>query len=162
MCRSDRSPFDTLEATFRLLTVCPQPLALDGPDIGLAADSIGLGDLRAILFHPATSITVQRAVLQQLVERARRHRGAWLIGLAGMLLPGLRQPSCPLTQTRPRTTIGLDGVALAGLLGQLDAPDMPCDVLAESLLWTVLRPPPRSPQHGHPRSHMAAVPGRLP
>jgi hypothetical protein len=44
--------------------------------------------VRAIVFHPATGASVQRAVLVELVRQARRHRGAWVVGLAGVLLPG--------------------------------------------------------------------------
>src|SRR6266545_2148409 len=92
MCRSDRSPFDTLEATFRLLAAGPQPLALHGRTIGLAVESIRLWDLRAILFHPATGVAVQRAALVALVGRARRRRGAWVVGLADVLLGQPRTP----------------------------------------------------------------------
>ena len=46
MCRSDRSPFDTLETTFRLLVAGPQPLSLEGRSIGLTAQSIRLWELR--------------------------------------------------------------------------------------------------------------------
>ncbi len=37
MCCSSPSPLDTLETTFRLLAGGPQPLALDGPAVGLRA-----------------------------------------------------------------------------------------------------------------------------
>src|SRR6266511_873390 len=113
MCRSDRSPFDTLETTFRLLAAGPQPLALDGRTIGLAVQSIRLWELRAILFHPATGVAVQRAVL----------------------------------------------VVLAGLLERLDAPGVPSEAIAESLLWTAVRPPFGSAPPAGARPRLAAVPG---
>lgn len=87
MFRSNRSPLNTLETTFRLLATGPQPLALEGHAVGLQRTSIGLWELRPILFHPATDIGVQRAVLVELVGRARRRGGAWMIGLVGVLLP---------------------------------------------------------------------------
>src|SRR6266508_5089960 len=121
MCCSDRSPFDTLEATFRLLAAGPQPLALRGRTIGLAVESIRLWDLRAILFHPATGVAVQRAALVALVGRALRRRGAWVVGLAGVLLPGLRQQVASLPVGCWGSTACLGGMVLADLLDHLDA-----------------------------------------
>ncbi len=68
MFRSDRSPLDTLETAFRLLATGPQPLALEGHAVGLQWASIGLWELRPILFHPATGIGVQRASLLSLSD----------------------------------------------------------------------------------------------
>lgn len=86
------SPFDTLEACFRLLTTGPAPLALDGRQLGNGAPArrIPLGELRTLLQHPAATDDLQRAVLVELVRLATQHRGRWTIGLAGVLLPGLR------------------------------------------------------------------------
>jgi hypothetical protein len=81
MCRPTLSPLETVETTFRLLATGPQPLALNGHTIGLRRDSIGLWELRGLLFHPATDAGVQRAALVELVGRARQHRGAWMIGV---------------------------------------------------------------------------------
>jgi hypothetical protein len=86
------SPFDTLEACFRLLTTGPEPLALDGRNVGydVSARRIPLGELRILLQHPAVTDDLQRAVLHELVRLATQHHGSWTIGLAGVLLPGLR------------------------------------------------------------------------
>ena len=100
MVHSTRSPLDTLETTFRLLATGPQALALEGHAVGLRQASIGLWELRPILFHPATGIGVQRAVLVELVGRARRQRGAWMIGLVGVLLPGLRRQVASVPESR--------------------------------------------------------------
>jgi hypothetical protein len=81
MCCSGPSPLDTLDTTFGLLASGPPPLALEGRTIGLRGESIGLLDLRAMMFHPATTVRVQRAVLKELVGRARRYRGQWVSGL---------------------------------------------------------------------------------
>ena len=82
---SHLSPLETVE-TPSLPGDRLQPLALNGHAIGLRRDSIGLWDLRGLLFHPATD--GQRAALVELVGRGQ-HRGAWMIGLVGVLLPGL-------------------------------------------------------------------------
>ena len=159
MCRSDRSPFDTLEATFRLLAAGPQPLALHGRAIGLAVESIRLWDLRAILFHPATGVAVQRAALVTLVGRARRRRGAWVVGLAGVLLPGLRQQVACLPVGCSDSTACAGAMVLTDLLDHLDAADATNQSIAEALLWTVVRPAlgPIPPAGAQPR--LAAVPG---
>jgi hypothetical protein len=153
MCCSSPSPLDTLETTFRLLAGGPQPLALDGPSVGLRARPITLLDLQAMVFHPATSVPVQRAVLVELVRRARRHRGAWVVGLAGVLLPGLSQAAAERTPDCSGGTANLDATMLAGLLEQLDTSWVPSEEVAERLLWTMVRSPadPASPIHARPR-----------
>ena len=159
MCRSDRSPFGPLETTFRLLVAGPQPLALEGRSIGLAVRSIRLWELRAILFHPATGVAVQRAALVALVGRARRRRGAWVVGLAGVLLPGLRQQVACLPVGCSGCTTCAGAMVLADLLDYLDAADATNEGIAEALLWTVVRPAvgPVPPARVRPR--LAAVPG---
>src|SRR5215216_737205 len=152
MCRPTLSPLDTVEITFRLLATGPQPLALHGHTIGLRRDSIGLWDLRGLLFHPATDVGVQRAALVELVGRARRHRGAWMIGLVGVLLPGLREHGACRADGRS------GGTVLVSLLEGLDDPDMSKEAAAESLLQTVVRPPAARARPAR-RRRLAAVPG---
>jgi hypothetical protein len=158
MCCSNRSPFGPLETTFRLLVAGPQPLSLNGRSIGLTVQSIRLWELRAILFHPATGVAMQRAALVALVGRARRHRGAWVVGLAGVLLRGLRQVAC-LPVGCWGTTACLGGMVLGDLLDHLDAADATNEGIAEALLRTVVRPAlgPVPPARVRPR--LAAVPG---
>jgi hypothetical protein len=158
VCRHTISPLDTVESTFRLLATGPQPLALNGRTIGLRRDSIGLWDLRGLLFHPATDVGVQRAALVELVGQARQHRGAWMIGFVGVLLPGLRQQGdCP-ADGRSVGTASSGGMVLVSLLERLDAPDMSKAAAAESLLQTVVRPP-AAPGRPARRRRLAAVPG---
>ena len=141
MCCSGPSPFDTLDTTFRLLVGGPPPLALEGRTIGLQGKCIGLLDVRAMLFHPATSVPVQHAVLTELVRRARRHRGQWIVGLAGVLLPGLRGSPAGPTEDCSGGAADFSATMLTSLLQQLDAPGMPNQKVAEGLLWTVVRSP---------------------
>jgi hypothetical protein len=158
MCRPTLSPLETVETTFRLLATGPQPLALSGHTIGLRRDAIGLWDLRGLLFHPATDVGVQRAALVELVGQARRHRGAWMIGLVGILLPGLhQQDACP-ADGRSGGTANSGGMVLLSLLERLDDPDVSKEAAAESLLQTVVRPP-AAPARPARRRRLAAVPG---
>ncbi|HEY5985950.1 MAG TPA: hypothetical protein VIV12_06125, partial [Streptosporangiaceae bacterium] len=141
MCCSSPSPLDTLETTFRLLAGGPQPLALEGRTVGLRAESVALLDLRAMVFHPATSVSVQRAVLVELVRRARQHRGGWVVGLVGVLLPGLPRAAAGRTPDCSGGAADLDATMLADLLEQLDTRGVPSEEVAERLLWTMVRSP---------------------
>ena len=87
------SSFDTLETCFRLLTSGPAPLTLDGRHVGhgLPARPIPLGELRVLLQHPAATSDLQRAALGELIHLATQQRDGWMVGLAGVLLPGLCQ-----------------------------------------------------------------------
>jgi hypothetical protein len=159
MCRSNPSSLDMLETTFRLLATGPRPPALDGRAVGLQAGRIGFGDLRALLFRPGVSVAVQRAVLVQLVRRARRHRGAWLVGLVGVLLPGLpRLPACH-TLDCSADAADLDATMLAGLLEQLDAPGASSEEVAERLLRTVVQSPAAPASSTRTRRRLVVGPG---
>jgi hypothetical protein len=158
MCRPTLSPLETTETTFRLLATGPQPLALNGHTIGLRRNSIGLWDLRGLLFHPATDVGVQRAALVELVGQARRHRGAWLVGLVGVLLPGLRKQFVSPADGRSGSMPNSGGMVLVSLLERLDDPDMSTEAAAESLLRMLIRPP-AAPARPVRRRRLIAVPG---
>jgi hypothetical protein len=152
MSRCTCSPLDSLETTFRLLSTGPQPLALEGHAIGLPRASIGLWELRPLLFHPATGVAIQRAVLVELVRRARRRRGAWMIGLVGVLLPGLGHRVASVAEARSQRAATSGAMELVSLLERLDDPEVSSERAAESLLWAVVRPPgePASPTRRRP------------
>jgi hypothetical protein len=115
------SPLDTLETAFRLLTSGPAPLALDGAQLGhdLPARPIPLDELRSILLHPATGFAARDAALADLVGPPPRRRGAWTVGLAGVLLPGLRRAAGQLAREFPGDTADIDAEVLTGFLETL-------------------------------------------
>ena len=131
------SPFDTLEVCFRLLTDGPAPLALDGRQIGHGAPArqIPLDELRALLHHPTTTDDLQRCAVQKLFRLATYHRGCWTIGLAGILLPGLRA----IARTAPWDHHRLGNDAEADLLEQLRTairqPSFEAVEFAMAVLW---------------------------
>jgi hypothetical protein len=131
---------------------------LNGHTIGLRRNAIGLWDLRGLLFHPATDVGVQRAALLELVGRARQHRGAWMIGLVGVLLPGLREHGLCPADGRSGGTASSGGIVLVSLLERLDDPEMSEEAAAESLLQTVVRPP-AAPTRPARHRRLAAIPG---
>ena len=136
----------------------PPPLALNGHTIGLRRNAIGLWDLRGLLFHPATDVGLQRAALVELVGRARQHRGAWMLGLVGVLLPGLPEQGAFSAEGRSGGTASSGGMVLVSLLERLDDPDISKEAAAESLLQTVVRPPAARARPAR-RRRLAAVPG---
>ena len=115
------SPFAILERAFALLTAGPHPLALDGTVIdGLPNRPVPIGELRARLLHPSARYATRDAALTVLIARARAEGGAWTVGLAGVLLPGLRRAVAPLATACPGKQADLEAEMLAGLLTALD------------------------------------------
>ncbi len=114
------SPFDTLEATFDLLVSGPRPLALCARELaGLPDRPVPLGELKARLLHPSTPYAVRDAIVGALVALAKREGGAWTVGVAGVLLPGLRRAIWPLTRAYPERAHDVEAEALAAFLGAL-------------------------------------------
>jgi hypothetical protein len=114
------SPFDSLEETFRILSTGPHPLALDGTAIcGLPDREIPLYELRSMLLHPSVAFTVRDATVGALVARAQAEGGRWTVGLAGVLLPGLRRAIWPLFEACPDKLDELEAQALVGFLTAL-------------------------------------------
>jgi hypothetical protein len=118
---SEPSPFAALERAFASLVAGPSPLALDGAEVpGLPNRLVPLDELRSRLLHPSTRYATRDAALDVLVRRARAERGAWIVGLAGVLLPGLRRAIAPLVDACPGKQADLEAEMLAGFLTGLD------------------------------------------
>ncbi len=113
------SPFDTLERTFALLVSGPNPLALDGTGVeGLPDRPIPLDELKARLLHPSTRFETRDAIVASWSTRAQREGGKWTVGLAGVLLPGLRRTVRPLVQACPGKADDIESETLAALRGR--------------------------------------------
>ena len=110
-------PLAVLDRSFRLLVCEPAPLALDGFAVdGLPDRPIPLDELRGMLLHPSVGFDTRDTALTWLVGRAQTEGGAWLVGLAGVLLPGIGRRVYPLCRAFPRLAHDLEAEALAGLL----------------------------------------------
>lgn len=115
-----QSPFDALEKTFGLLSAGPHPLSLDGRQIpGLPDREIPLLELRAMLLHPSMPFAVRDVALGALVARAQAEGGRWSVGVAGVLLPGLRRAVFPLFEARPAKGAEIESEALVTFLRAL-------------------------------------------
>jgi hypothetical protein len=109
---------DVLDTSFRLLVTGPSPLAIDGAALGhgLPARLIPLDQLRALLLRRSTPYAARDAAVAELLRRARHSGGAWTVGLAGVLAPGLRRVAATLASTYPGDPADIDAEVLAGLL----------------------------------------------
>jgi hypothetical protein len=162
-----------LDRSFRLLVCEPAPLALDGFAVdGLPDRPIPLDELRSMLLHPSVGFDTRDTALTWLVGRAQTEGGAWLVGLAGVLLPGIGRRVYPLCRAFPRLAHDVEAEALVGLLQAVQTWRLGEDRVATRLVWAAARgahrllrretalarreasvglrlePPPRPPAHG--------------
>ena len=136
MHRLSESPFDTLEDAFEVLCAEPRPLALEpGVVVGLPARSLPLVELRAILLHPSTGYRVRNQAIAVLLGRARAEGGRWTVGLAGVLIFGLRRATSGLCDVCPHKSADIEAEALAGLVEGIAKTDPGRDRLAARLIW---------------------------
>lgn len=134
---SDQSPFDTLETSFRLLCTGPSPLTLDGREIGppLPERPIPLTELGSLLLHPATPYEARDRAVSALARRAQDEGGAWTVGLAGVLLPGLRAAVADLVKASPDGGADIEADVLVELIEVLGGFDLATERAASRLLW---------------------------
>lgn len=116
---ADPTPFGILEDAFILLATPPRALTLDGTVVaGLPGRPIPLDELRSILLHPSTTYDTRDAALGALVYRAQAEGGRYLVGLAGMLLPGLRRAATVLVECCPHKAADIEAEMLAGVVAE--------------------------------------------
>lgn len=134
-----QSPFDTLESTFRLLCTGPKPLALDGRELRRPFPSrpIPLDELGGILLHPSTPYSARDRAVRMLFERSRQLGGAWTVGLAGVVLPGMRRALVPMARAWPEHADDLEADALAGLVEAIGSFDPAPEPVVGRLLWRI-------------------------
>lgn len=134
---SEQSPFDVLEASFRLLCSGPSPLAVHGREVGppLPRRPLALTELRGVLLHPATPYQARDRAVRLLVCRAQAHGGNWTVGLFGVLLPGLRAAVADVARAYPEASADLEADVLAELVTVLASFDPDTERVASRLLW---------------------------
>jgi hypothetical protein len=136
MPTSTLNPFNTLESAFTVLCTEPGALSLEaGAVAGLPRRSIPLTELRSILLHPSTSHAVRDATLGELLRRSQSDGGRWTIGLAGVLLFGLRRAVAPLCLACPGKAADIEAEAIAGLLEAIPKTNTSRSRLASRLTW---------------------------
>jgi hypothetical protein len=88
-----------------------------------------------MLLHPSVAFSVRDAALGALVERAQAEGGRWTVGLAGVLLPGLRRAIWPLFEACPQKLEELESEALTAFLVALARCRPGRDRIASWLCW---------------------------
>jgi hypothetical protein len=132
----DPAALDVLDTSFRLLVSGPSPLALDGRTLGsgLPARLIPLDELRALLLRRSTPFAARDAAVAELLRRARDDHDTWTVGLAGVLVPGLRRVAATLAEDYPGDPADIDAEVLAGLVAAIGRIDPAGSRLAAQLL----------------------------
>jgi DNA-directed RNA polymerase specialized sigma24 family protein len=138
------SPLDSADAAFRALTTGPKPLALHAAALapGLPDRLVPLDELRVLLLHPATGARARNKVWAELVRRARSGSPAWVVGLVGVAMPGLRRAAATLSATYRGDAADLQTEILTGFLAAmraLDPGDLDQIPLASRLCWAAWR-----------------------
>jgi hypothetical protein len=141
MSREPAGLLEQLETSFRLHTTGPSPLSIHGRTIGhgLPDRPIGYDELRRWLLDAATTQPARDAALRVLIARARAERGAALIGLVGILQPGLRVALAPLLRAYPRQAADLEAETLTGLLTAISTIPLTQTGLANRLIRRAIR-----------------------
>jgi predicted DNA-binding protein (UPF0251 family) len=101
-----------------------------------------LDELRALLLHPATSASARNKVWAELVRRARSGSPAWIVGLVGVAMPGLRRAAASLSASYRGDPADLHIEILTGFLAAmraLDLDDLDRVPLASRLCWAAWR-----------------------
>ena len=137
-------PLDSADASFRALTAGPEPLALHTASLaaGLPDRLVPLDELRALLLHPATGTQARNKVWAELVRRARSGSPAWVVGLVGVAMPGLRRAAASLSASYRGDPADLHIEILTGFLAAmrtLDLDDLDRVPLASRLCWAAWR-----------------------
>ncbi|WP_163511221.1 hypothetical protein [Fodinicola acaciae] len=159
---SAASLLDEISRSFTLLTAGPQPLAIDGREVGfgLPPRPIPLTEMLAILLHPSCSPEARDAVWERVVRSAQTGDPQWMLGAAGLALPGLRTMAAGLARGHQGSTADLDAELVAGFVEHLRSIDPDAGDLCGRLCWRAfqraLRAKTRDQQHAHRRADLPA------
>jgi hypothetical protein len=129
-------PFDVLDEAFRLLATGSRPLSINGADVaGLPQREIPLDELKARLLHPSSRYATRDRALEILLSRAHAEGGPWVIGLVGVLLPGLRRSAAPLVRCHPDKAADIEAEMLAAVVATMQKTPPEAPRPAARLIW---------------------------
>jgi hypothetical protein len=112
-----------------------------GPTVGhgLPHRRIPLDELRDILLHPATGQRCRDEAWRLIVRRAREGEAAWVVGAAGVALPGLRKVARGLADGFRGDVADVNAAVLAGFIDGLHRIDPDRPGLCRRLQWAAYR-----------------------
>lgn len=139
MSKDSLLPFEALDQEFRLLTTGPRPLSLDLEGIGggLPPRIMPLDQLKNRLLHPSISHAARNEAVNRLVALAQIQGPDYVVGLAGVLLPGLKRAAAPLIEACPELLEDLQAEMLVGLLEAIGDVPPAAERVASRDLWGV-------------------------
>ncbi|TMQ92729.1 sigma-70 family RNA polymerase sigma factor [Actinomadura soli] len=127
------------ERSFVLLTTGPDPLAIEGSVVGhgLPARPVDLRELRSVLLDRASSDELKDAVWRHLVRQARTGDPAWIVGCAGVAMPGLKSTAARVIRSSPsRLADDIVSELLTEFIAQLARIDIQRPhIAARLMLW---------------------------
>lgn len=134
------SPLDTARTAFRLLTIGPAPISIDGqPFSGLPARRVPLDEVRDRLLARDCPQVVRDAVWTHLVLMARTKRGAWTVGCVGVALPALVRVAAKLSARFAADPADIHAEVLAGFLQAVATIDLRRPRIMLRLRWAAYR-----------------------
>lgn len=136
-----RSVLDAVDNAFRLLSVGPSPLSVDGTALGhgLPARPIPVVELRNLLVGQKVSSAAQEAVWRFLVGAAQNDGPEWVVAAAGMAVPGLRNIARQYARDDDGDAEEILAEVLAGFTERLRTLDPDAGMLSARLVWAAER-----------------------
>jgi DNA-directed RNA polymerase specialized sigma24 family protein len=135
------SPLADMERAFRLATRAPALLAVDGAEVApdLPQRSVPLDELRQLLLHGQLSYAAKDRSLGLVASRAQSGDGLWMVGLAGLLMPGLKRVARRLRRAPGVEAAEVGPEVVIALLESISRVDPAGDRIAARLCWEVYR-----------------------
>lgn len=132
---------DLIEKEFVDLTAPPDPLTLDGSELGcgLPPRAEPLDELRVLLLKRQTTWLTKDTVWKELVRRAHEQPTPWVIASAGMMIPGMKHIAGKLGGRYPGEKSDLDSEILNGFLDALDLAEPVQPRVYGTLYWGAFR-----------------------
>jgi hypothetical protein len=135
------SPLADMERAFRLATRAPALLAIDGTAVAsdLPGRSVPLDELRRLLLHGELSYATKDRSLGLVASRAQSGDGLWTVGLAGLLMPGLKRVARRLRSAPEVEAAEVGPEVVIALLESISHVDPGGERIAARLCWEVYR-----------------------
>ena len=136
-----QSPLADMERAFRLATRAPALLSVDGAAVGagLPQRLVPLDELRLLLLHAPLSYATRDGAIGLVASRAQSGDGLWVVGLAGLLMPGLKRVTRRLRKAPAIEAAEVGPEVVIALLEAIPRVDPAGDRIAARLCWEVYR-----------------------
>lgn len=151
-----RNALSVAQEQFRLLVTGPDPLSIDGTEIGhgLPARLIDLAEVMALLLDPRAGDAMKDAIWAHLVRRARVDGASWVIGCVGVAMPGLKNLAARMTRgCSPHLVDDIVSELVTEFVARLSRIDLDRRNIAPRLLWWARKGALRARERAHELPH---------